>query len=102
MNPDHVPGPAPDERGADPVKTALMARYRTSFVGKLNRRDLEELQFLLKNKFSEERAINPEYLDRFMFRLREYFSEEVLTKEMAGIEALVSLLRPGDLSDRES
>jgi hypothetical protein len=97
MKKDRNQQPAVNGPDPDTLKSALIAKYRTSFVGKLSRKDLEELQFLLRNKFGEERTINPEYLTKFMFRLRKYFHEETLTREMASIEALVENLRPEDL-----
>jgi hypothetical protein len=97
MNKDRNQQEAANGPGSDTLKSALIAKYKTSFVEKLSRKDLEELQVLLRNKFGEERTINPEYLTKFMFRLRDYFHEETLTREMASIEALVESLNPEDL-----
>jgi hypothetical protein len=102
MGPDSVQDKTADRTGDDALKSSLMAKYRTSLVEKLSPRDLEELQFFLKNKFDADRTINPDYLIRFMFKLREYFHEETLTREMASIEALVERLQPEDLPAHHS
>jgi hypothetical protein len=81
----------------DPLKISLLAKYRAIFVDRLSPRDLEELKFLLKNKFGPDRTINPEYLRRFELRLRDFFHEEILTREIASIELLVEKLGPEDL-----
>ncbi|HVN74498.1 MAG TPA: hypothetical protein VMT44_07895 [Methanoregula sp.] len=79
------------------IKAELLAKYRTTFVDRLTRRDLEELKSLLRNKFDPDRRINREYLDRFAFKMREYLHEEIITREMATLEALVEMLQPEDL-----
>jgi hypothetical protein len=81
----------------DPLKTSLLAKYRTIFVDRLSPRDLEELKVLLKNKFGSDRSIHPDYQRRFELRLRDYFHEEILTREMASVELLVEKLGPEDL-----
>jgi hypothetical protein len=85
---------------SDPLTSSLVAKYRTIFVDKLSPRDLEELQILLKNKFAADRTINQDYLRKFELRLRDFFHEEILTREMASIELLVERLRPGDLKKK--
>ena len=81
----------------DAQKEVLVNKYRKMFVDKLTPSDLEELQFLLKNKFDADRVIRQEFLLKFEFRLRDYFHEEILTREMASIETLVEKLMPEDL-----
>lgn len=81
----------------DEIKTTLMNKYQAMFVDKLTARDLEELQFFLKNQFNKKRQINAGFKLRFESRLRHYFHEEVLIREIVSIETLVSLLKPEDL-----
>ena len=69
------------------------------FVDKLTQQDLRELQFYLKNQFDEKRRINAEYKLKFESKLRQYFHEEVLRREIVSIETLVSLLRPEDVKN---
>jgi len=85
----------------DDIKTTLMNKYRAMFVDKLTRQDLRELQFYLKNQFDEGRRLNAEYKLKFEARLRQYFHEEILMREIVSIETLLSLLKPEDLADRE-
>jgi len=79
------------------IKAELLAKYRTVLVDRLTRRDLEELKSLLRNKFDPDRKMNKGYLERFAFKFREYLHEEIITREMATLEALVEMLQPGDL-----
>ena len=83
---------APDE-----VKTSLMDKYREMFVDKLTPEDLEELQFYLRQQYDKELGWNSEYKLKFEFKLRQYFHEEVLKREIASIETLLGLLQPQDL-----
>jgi hypothetical protein len=84
---------APDE-----VKTSLMDKYREMFVDKLTPEDLEELQFYLRQQYDKELGWNSEYKLKFEFKLRQYFHEEVLKREIASIETLLGLLQPQDLT----
>lgn len=78
-------------------KEALLNRYRDTFVDKLTIADLGELRFFAQNLVDPDRRINPECRQKLEFRLRQYFHEEVLMREMAGIEALLRMLGPEDL-----
>jgi len=78
-----------------------MHKYKEMFVDKLTQQDLRELQFYLKNQFNENRQLNTEYKFKFKPRLRQYFHEEVLRREIISIETLPGLLRPEDLRDQE-
>lgn len=82
---------------SDDVKISLMKKYREMFVDKLTRQDLEELQSYLRQQYDSERGWNSEYRLKFEFKLRQYFHEEILTREIASIETLLGLLRPQDL-----
>ena len=81
----------------DEVKQQLMNKYRKIFVEKLTEKDLLELQDSLQHQFTETRGIKREYKERFEAKLREYFHEEILQREIVSIEVLVNLLQPGDL-----
>jgi hypothetical protein len=81
----------------DDVKAALMNKYREVFVDRLTVRDLQELQFYARKQFDENRRIDPGYRLKFEFKLRQYFPEEVLRREIASIEVLLKQLNPADL-----
>ena len=85
---------------SDDIKTTLINKYKEMFVDKLTQKDLRELQFYLKNQFDENRQLNTEYKLKFESRLRQYFHEEVLRREIISIETLVDLLRPEDVKDQ--
>jgi hypothetical protein len=87
--------PVPEQ--ADSLKEILMRRYRTSFIDKLTAEDLAELKRYLEKEIDAEGNINPEYRDRFKEKLRNYFHESVLVREIVNIEALVRRLLPEDL-----
>lgn len=78
-------------------KEALLNRYQAMFVDKLTTADLKELRFYVQNMVDRDNRINPECRQKLEFRLRQYFHEEVLKREMAGIEALIRVLEPEDL-----
>jgi hypothetical protein len=82
---------------ADDIKTTLTKKYMEMFVDKLTQQDLRELQFYLKNQFDEKRQINAEYKLKFESKLRQYFHEEVLRREIVSIETLLGLLKPKDV-----
>jgi hypothetical protein len=86
---------------SDDIKTTLMKKYKEMFVDKLTQQDLRELQFYLKNQFNENRQLNTEYKVKFESRLRQYFHEEVLRREIISIETLLGLLTPEDVKDQE-
>jgi len=92
-----APGSGPRKRGKGAGEGSLVERYRTILVDKLTGADLEELQFYLRNQFDERGNLNREYKNKFEWKLREFLHEEVLTREITGIEALIRDLRPGDL-----
>jgi len=85
----------------DDLKTTLMNKYKDMFVDKLTQQDLRELQFYLKNQFDEERQLNAEYKLKFESRLRQYFHEEVMRREIISIETLLGLLTPEDVKKQE-
>ncbi len=86
----------------DDIKQTLMNKFRAMFVDKLTEQDLRELQFYLKKQFDEKRRINVEFKLKFESRLRQYFHEEIMRREIVSIETLLSLLKPEDLKKPES
>ncbi len=82
---------------SDEVKTSLMNKYREMFIDKLTPQDLEELQFYLGHQYNEKLGWNSEYKLKFEFKLRQYFHEEILRRELASIETLLELMQPQDL-----
>jgi hypothetical protein len=88
-----------NESHSDDIKTTLMNKYKEIIVDKLTQQDLRELQFYLTNQFDEKRQINAEYKLKFESKLRQYFHEEVLWREIVSIETLLGLLKPEDVKD---
>ena len=85
------------ESPSDEMKMSLMNKYRETFIDKLTLRDLEELQFYLRKQYDKTSGWNSEYRLKFEFKLKQYFHEEILRREIASIETLLSLLQPQDL-----
>ena len=92
-------GSHPRKGGGDEedLVRSLRTRYQTSLVDKLTRKDLGDLRFYLENRFDEHGNLNREYKRKFEWTLRKYLHEEVLTREITGIEVLIRSLKPGDL-----
>lgn len=91
-------GTRPRGRERDPAAIgSLVEKYRTVLVDRLTTEDLKELQFLLRNQFDENGNLNREFKEKFEWKLRQYLHEEVLTREIVGIEALIRNLLPSDL-----
>jgi hypothetical protein len=93
--------PAGKKRIPDDVRSALIRKYQAVLIDKLTPQDLQELQGYLKNQFDEHRNLNREYKTMFESKLRQYVHEEVLAREIASIEALLSQLKPEDLKRRQ-
>jgi hypothetical protein len=85
------------ENETNDVKSSLISKYRDIFIAKLSPEDLRELQFYLKNRFRENRTLDADYTVKFEEKLRQYFHEEILKREIVSIETLLTLLRPEDL-----
>jgi hypothetical protein len=88
-----------NENTPDDVKKTLMNKYRAMFVDRLTRQDLQELQSLSRSQFDQNRRINAENKLKFESRLRQYFHEEVMRREIVSIETLLSLLKPEDIKN---
>lgn len=80
---------------------ALKARYRAILVERLTAADLAELQFSLRNRFDEKGNLDPEYQEKSEWKLRTRLHEEILTREITGIEPLIRSLEPGDLKKKD-
>jgi hypothetical protein len=89
-----------EKTAPDDVKTLLMDKYGEMFVDKLTPADLEEFQFYLRQQYDKERGWNSKYKLKFEFKLRQYFHEEILKREIASIETLLGLLQPQDLKNQ--
>jgi hypothetical protein len=92
--------PATERAVRDNLKWYLLNKYRTVFIDKLTPEDLDELQYYHKRQYDPKHGWNTEYLHKFVQKLREYMHDEILKKEIAGIESLVTLMKPEDLRDR--
>jgi len=74
-----------------------MNKYGEIFIDKLTPPDLEELQLYLGKQYDKEHGWNSEFKQKFESKLREYFHEEVLMREIASVETLLGLMKPEDL-----
>ena len=83
------------------LKWYLLNKYQDQFTGRLTREDLEELQYCLRKMYDPKRGWNREYLLRFVLKMGEYIQEEILKREIAGIESLLTLMKPEDLRKKE-
>jgi hypothetical protein len=90
---------SPEKTSEDDIKTSLMNKYREMFIEKLTAKDLDELRFLLKKQFNKESGWNNAYKLKFESKLRQYFHEEVMRREIASIEALLGLIEHQDLRE---
>jgi hypothetical protein len=81
----------------DDLKWYLVNKYRALFIDKLTCEDLEELQCCLRQQYDPKRGWDRRYLQRFVLKLREHVQEEILKREIAGIETVVRLMKPEDL-----
>jgi hypothetical protein len=94
-----MPGKLMTERMAkEHLKWYLMNKYRTLLTDKLTPQDLEEFQYCLRHQYDPERGWDREYLTRFVLKIREYMQEDILKREIAGIESLLTLMKPEDLN----
>jgi hypothetical protein len=102
-------------RGSDPVKAFtdgsrivermaredlrwyLVNKYRPLLISKLTPKDLEEIQYYLRRHYDTKRGWDHEYVKKFIRKLKEYMPEEILKREIAGIETVLTLVKPGDL-----
>jgi hypothetical protein len=90
----------PEQTEEDDIKTSLMNKYGEIFIDKLTTKDLDELQFFLKKQYDKQSGWNKEYKLKFESKLRQYFHEEVMKREIASIETLLGLLSRRDLKNK--
>jgi hypothetical protein len=88
-----------ERKAREDLKWYLLNKYRALFIDKITGSDLEELQYCLKMQHEAEPARQREYRKRFVLKMRGYMPEEVLKNEVAGLESLLTLMRPEDLSE---
>ncbi|MGA2160640.1 MAG: hypothetical protein ABSG28_00365 [Methanoregula sp.] len=81
----------------DDMKRSLMNKYQATLIDKLTRQDLDEFQFYIRNQYDPEQGWNREFRMKFEFKLREYFHEEIIQREISSIEAVLKWLKPEDL-----
>jgi hypothetical protein len=86
-----------DPDRVESLKETLIQRYRTDFIDKLTPDDLKELKKYLQREFDAQGNIVPVYRELFEEKLRHYFHESVLEREIVNIEALVRELSLKDL-----
>jgi hypothetical protein len=91
--------PVAEWKAKEDLKWYLLNKYRVLFTDKITRDDLEELQYCLRRQYDTKCGWNREYNKRFVLKMREYMQEEILKSEIAGIESLLTLMKPEDLRD---
>jgi hypothetical protein len=86
-----------EQKAREDLKWYLMNKYRALFVDELSRQDLEELQYCHRKQYDSEHGWDQEYLQKFVLKLREYMQDDILKREIAGIETLLMFMKPEDL-----
>ena len=79
------------------IKTSLVRKFQETFIDKLTPPDLEELRQYIRMQYNRDGGWNHEYRQKFEEKLRQYFHEEVLKREIASIETLLGLMSDQDL-----
>ncbi len=87
------------EIAREDLKNSLMERYRDLLINRLTRGNLERLQLYLAHQYDARHGWNHEYRRRLVLKLQGYMTEEILTREIAGIETLLRLMTPDDLEN---
>jgi hypothetical protein len=95
---NRTPDPDAERQAREDLRWYLVNKYRAFLVDKLTREDLEELQYYHGRQYDPRRGWDHAYQRKFVLKLREYMNEEILKREIAGIEALVTLMKPEDLA----
>ena len=81
------------------MKQSLMNRYRKALIDQLSRQDLDELQSYIRDQYDPGKGWSHKNRLKFESKLRQYFHEEVIRREISGIEAVLKLLTPEDLKN---
>jgi hypothetical protein len=79
------------------MKTVLMKKYRDLLLEKMTEEDPDELRYYLTRQYDKEHGWNDECRKRFEQILRTFMHEEILRREIAGIETLLQLLSYEDI-----
>jgi|GEM_PF-990137 len=79
------------------LKKFLLNKYRDLLVDKLTGNDLQELQDYLSREYDDRSGWSGEYRKKFELKLRTYMHEEIMRREIAGIETLLTLMTVKDL-----
>jgi hypothetical protein len=88
-----------EELPSDEMKQSLMNRYRETLIRNLTRQDLAELQTYLKGQYDPGKGWNHKNRLKFESKLRQYFHEEIIRREISSIEAVLKLLTLEDLKN---
>jgi len=86
-----------DQRG---LKTFLMNKYRDLLLDKMTEEDLDELRYYLTRQYDKEHGWNDEFRKRFEQKLQMFMHEEIMRREIAGIESLLPMLTYEDIRKR--
>ena len=87
-----------EQRAKADLKWYLLNKYRTLFINKLSLQDLDELRYYHKRQYTTKNGWDEEFLQKFVLKLREFIHDDILKREIAGIETLVTFMKPEDLS----
>lgn len=80
------------------MKRSLIDRYRETLIGRLTPRDLAELQSYIRNQYDPVKGWDAGNRLNLEEKLRHYFHEEIIRREISSIEAVVQWLTPEDLT----
>lgn len=83
--------------GKDDLKWYLIHKYRTILIDKLTPGEFEQLRQYHYHQYDPRRDPDSGNSKKFLAKLREYVSEDILRQEIAGIEVLMTLMKPEDL-----
>jgi len=90
--------PEKTDTSPDELKRSLMDRYRETLIGRLTPRDLEEFQSYIRDQYDPAKGWDTRYRLKFEEKLRHYFHEEIMRREISSIETVLLLLTPEDLA----
>ena len=89
--------PAAEQIAEDDLRWYLMNKYRLLLTGLLTPDELGELRTCCRRRPGAGKGADAESLRRFVRTLQNSVPEEILRREIAGIAALMALLREEDL-----
>jgi hypothetical protein len=94
--------PTPEEGDQSSLKTVLMNKYRDLLLDRITKEDLEELRYYLSRQYDEKHGWNDECRRRFEQKLQMFMHEEIMRREIAGIETLLPLLTHEDVRKKKA